>query len=255
MLKRIIWICFLIFWMVPNVNAKETVRITNGEWSPYLSKDLKYHGVGSRIVTDAFASVGIEVEYGFFIWQRSFNQAKAGRWDGTLLWTRNAEREKVFYYSDPVIYEQYVFFHLKSFAFDWQSIDDLKGINIGGVVGYNYGIPFNKAEKEGRIKVRRISKDELNLIKLSKGKISIFPHALDVGYYQIKKFFSKADAALFTHHPRPTIATSFHLLLSKKIKTNANRIKLFNEGLKQLQKDKKIEQYYQESRAGRYEKP
>ncbi len=39
--------------------AEETIRLTNGEWPPYLSKNLKYYGISSRIVTEAFALEGL----------------------------------------------------------------------------------------------------------------------------------------------------------------------------------------------------
>ncbi len=55
---------------VINVRAAETIRLTNGEWQPYLSKDAPHHGFASHIVTEAFALVGVEVEYGFFPWKR-----------------------------------------------------------------------------------------------------------------------------------------------------------------------------------------
>ncbi|MCP4294729.1 MAG: hypothetical protein GY786_03900 [Proteobacteria bacterium] len=65
--------------------SEEIIRITNGEWPPSLSKDLKYYGVGSRTVAEAFALEGIKVEYGFFPWGRFYRYAKRGDWDGSIL--------------------------------------------------------------------------------------------------------------------------------------------------------------------------
>ncbi len=50
--------------------AAETIRLANGEWHSFLSKGAPHHGFASHIVTDAFALVGVEVEYGFFPWSR-----------------------------------------------------------------------------------------------------------------------------------------------------------------------------------------
>ncbi|MBF0233705.1 MAG: hypothetical protein HQK65_11810 [Desulfamplus sp.] len=65
--------------------AKEIIRLTNGEWPPYLHKELKYYGVASRIVTEAFALEGITVEYDFFPWGRAYEYAKSGEWNGSLI--------------------------------------------------------------------------------------------------------------------------------------------------------------------------
>ncbi len=43
--------------------TEETIRLTNGEWIPFLSEDLKHYGVISRIVKEAFALEGMKVEY------------------------------------------------------------------------------------------------------------------------------------------------------------------------------------------------
>ncbi len=62
--------CFLILGCgVAAAQTSKTIRLTNG-WQPYLSKDVPHHGFASHIVTEAFALVGVEVEYGFFPWKR-----------------------------------------------------------------------------------------------------------------------------------------------------------------------------------------
>ena len=91
--------------------AEEKVRIASGEWLPYQSENLKYHGPASRVITEAFALSGIDVEFGYFPWARSYEYAKKGEWDGTFLWFDTSERRKDFFISEPVLNIQYVFFH------------------------------------------------------------------------------------------------------------------------------------------------
>ena len=230
------------------------IRLASGEWAPYQSKNLKYYGVASRIVTEAFTLGGIKVEYNYFPWARSFENAESGEWDGTFLWFNTRERRKAFYISDPVIEIQYVFFYLKSELFDWETIDDLQGIFIGGTLKYDYGMAFQEAEKTGKIKVERTPNDELNFHKLLKKRIRIFPNDLDAGYAIIRKNYTPEQAKLFAFHPRPLKSAPHHLLLSKKIERNKKLIKLFNSGLSRLRKSGKIKLYLKESRRGDYVK-
>ncbi len=44
-----------IFFNTTHVFAEETIRLASGEWEPYQSQHLKYNGVASRIVSEAFA--------------------------------------------------------------------------------------------------------------------------------------------------------------------------------------------------------
>ena len=242
-----------------NVRAQESVRLTNGEWPPFLSEDLEHYGVASRIVTEAFAEEGITVEYGFFPWKRAFMLAQKGqeqkeRWDGTLVWSYSDERVQDFYFSDAVIHSSFVFFHLKTTAFDWNTIDDLKDFKIGATLGYNYGEDFETAEKDGMIKVHRVAEDEQNFIKVLKGRIQIFPQDVDVGYAMLHKQFTKEEAELFTHHPLPVKAVPFSLILSKNVDGNEQLLDVFNRGLKTLRESGKIDQYLSESRKGEYTK-
>ncbi|MCP4396340.1 MAG: amino acid ABC transporter substrate-binding protein [bacterium] len=235
-----------------NVMAQETVRLTNGEWPPFLSEDIKYGGVASRIITEAFALEDIQVEYGFFPWKRSFMLAKKGTWDGSAIWAYNEERAEDFYYSDPVMNSARVFFHLKTTEFDWNAVEDLKGLKIGATIGYIYGTEFEELEKTGALDVHRIAEDEQNFAKLLKGRIQIFPQDIDVGYAMLNKIFSKEEAALFTHHPLPVKDDPLCLLLSKQVEGNEQLLETFNRGLKQLQESGKAEQYLSESRSGEY---
>ncbi len=232
--------------------AQETIRLTNGEFPPLSSEELNHYGIGSRIVTEAFALEGVTVEYGFFAWKRSYDQAKAGRWDGTILWGRTPEREKHFYYSDPIIMDQNVFFYLKGDPFDWTSIEDLKNIPIGATASYHYGEAFQNAERDGVIHVQRALKDELNFRKLLKRKIRIFPSNLHVGLFNIQKHFKPEQAELFAHHPKTIYQRPFHLILSRRVERNTRMMALFNKGLKRLRETNKIEEYATESNLGHY---
>lgn len=236
-----------------SVMAEEKILITNGEWPPYFSQDLKHYGLASRIVTEAFALEGISVEYGFFPWKRALQLAQMGAWDGSALWSHSPEREALFYFSKPVVDSGYVFFHLKSYAFDWSSLEDLKNILVGATLEYHYGEAFERAEEEGVIKVERVHADELNFAKLLAQRIQLFPMTKEVGYAMLSKNFSAKDVAKITHHPSPLRMHPLHLLLTRKNPKNKEYIFKFNAGLKKLRDSGKIQQYLQEVRQGRHE--
>ncbi len=78
MKKWIISLLIFISFYVQALFATDVIRITNGEWAPYLSNKLPNKGFASHIVREAFAAVEIEVKYGFFPWKRSYKLAKEG---------------------------------------------------------------------------------------------------------------------------------------------------------------------------------
>lgn len=235
------------------VSAKEVVTIANGEWSPYASKELKYDGLVSRIVKDAFAEAGVEVAYRFLPWKRGYQMAQLGKLDGQMMRSRNAEREKYFVFSDPILESQSAYFHLKSYSFDWENLSDLKGRRIGGTIGYNYGAEFLAAERRKDIAVHRVPTDIQNFKKLVAGRIDIFPCNTIVGYYLINKNLPPADAALITHNKRLYVREPLYLLLSKKTAGHKELVQRFNVGLKALRERGVVDRYIQEFQRGEYD--
>ncbi|MDM8516805.1 transporter substrate-binding domain-containing protein [Desulfobacterales bacterium HSG16] len=240
---------------VHSSHAGETIRLTNGEWPPYMSETLQYGGTASRIVTEAFALEGVTVQYGWFPWKRGFIYAQKGKWDGSIGWKKTEDRKKFFHFSKPLFEGKTVFFHLKSFDFDWNTIDDLKIFRIGGTLGYGgYGEAFAQAEKDKLINVERIPRDEQNFRKLLFKRIMLFPLDLNVGYAILNQHFAPDEIEKITYHSKPLVSNLYHLILSKKVERNGRMMELFSEGLKQLKASGKYDQFLEESKSGDYSK-
>ncbi len=233
--------------------TQDTIRLTNGDWPPFMSKNGPHHGVASHVITEAFALVGVEVAYGFFPWARSLKLAKEGIWDGSAAWWDREERYQYLFYSDPVAPTTVVFFHLKSTKFDWSTYEDLRKLRVGGSLGNDYGKAFNEAEAAGIIHVELASDDETNLKKLLKGRIDVFPGGSMTIYSQIRDTFAAEEAALFTHHPKPIFEEPLHLLLSKKVPGNEQMLDRFNEGLRMLKESGRWDQMIADGLAGKYD--
>lgn len=228
--------------------AEEVVRLTNGEWAPYFSEKLPHHGIGSRIVTEAFALEGITVKYHFLPWKRALISAQEGEYDGAVGWQINSDREPYFYTSETVWEAPWVFFHLTSLTFDWKTFDDLSPYKIGGTLEYMYTVEFLAAERTGKIKVDRVPRDEQNFRKLVAGRIELFPQLLDIGYYQVRVLFDSDTAKLITHHPKSFGTHAEQLLLSKKVDRSPRLVKIFNRGLKRLKESGTYNKFFEELR-------
>ena len=234
----------LAFHLAAPVQAERIVRITNGEWPPYLSEHLPHYGIASRIVTEAFALQGIAVQYGFFPWPRALASAKTGIWDGTAVWQHSEERERDFYFSEPVFDSGgYVFFHLKKTAFTWSNIDDLARYRIGITNDYFYGEEFQSAVKLGKLAVEGVTSEEQNFRKLLGERIDAFPIIAVVGFAMLNQHFPPSEASRITHHPKILYNKPMFLLLSKKDPRNQKLMEEFNQGLQKLKASGKFDVY------------
>ncbi|MCX4028561.1 transporter substrate-binding domain-containing protein [Endozoicomonas sp. SM1973] len=229
---RLIGLIF-VFLISVKSHAEETVTLSNGEWPPFMGENIKHYGIASYIVKEAFAIESIEVKYEFYPWKRGYTLAKDGEVDGSVVWSWSKEREKSFYYSDPVLYTSEVFFHLKSFELSWKKMEDLIGINIGATIGYYYGEEFKKAEESKTIKVFRVKTDIQNINKLLARRVDVIALEKHVGIWLLSKHFAKLKRRI-TFHQKPINKRTHHLILSRVIDRNSKLMKMFNSGLNKL---------------------
>lgn len=223
--------------MVPvsDIFGKERlITLTSGPWPPFTGEDLDHFGLAAKTVSDAFEREGYAVVFSFRPWMRAFVEAKAGRSRGSILWRWTKAREKTFYFSDPVIMVDIVFFHLKSNRFDWKTLDDLHRVRVGVVNGFKYEDAFDAAVASGGLAAGAVASQEINFKKVLKGRIDITPVVLESGYATLNRLFTPETAALFTHHVRPLARHNLYLILSRKIKENSRVMADFNRGLRRL---------------------
>jgi len=227
--------CFLLiallFSSTSSSSSADLVRLTNGEWKPYLSKHLPDYGVASLVVREAFAAVGMQVEYGFFPWKRSYVIAADGEWDGSVVWVKTPEREKEFLYSDIVISDTQHLFYLRSNPVVWKSGADLKGKKIGLTLHTAYPILEN-LEKKGVIRIERAGNYEELFQRLLERRIDAVPMELNVGNQLLNTTLDQAQKELITYSPTVIDTREFHLIISKSISAGSEVVSKFNRGLK-----------------------
>ncbi|WED20672.1 transporter substrate-binding domain-containing protein [Vibrio sp. JC009] len=233
----------LFILLSANCLAGGTVRLSAGEWKPYISESLDNYGYFTQIVTEAFAAAGIEAQYDFYPWKRAVYQARTGVLDGCIAIAKSEDREREFWFSEqPILVGERVFFYRKEQPFDWVSVYDLRGIPLGATLEYFYGDDFEKAEESGELDVDRVTTDSQNFKKLVAKRIQAFPITKEVGYYILNTEFDAESAKMITHHPKPLITTSFYVILSKANPENENLMKTFNKGFEALKKSGRYEE-------------
>ena len=251
--RLIILICLLALGQ--NVFAGKTINITTGEYAPWTSEKLKHLGFSSHVISEAFKLEGYEVNFTFYPWKRVYEAAKNGdRFQASSWWYPSEERATEFHYSEPLLVDSTVFFHLKDNPMpDWNSLDDLKGKRIGATAGYTYTPEFWDAAKSGSLDIQEASSDELNFKKLLKGRIDMFPTSDLVGQKLLKERFGPEVAETVTFHHIPLMSSPGHLLFSKKVTNGSELVSTFNRGLVKLRESGRYDQFWADLIAGKYD--
>lgn len=243
----------LLLGLPAQASEQPELKISVGDWPPYLSSELRHNGVIAHLISDLLADEGYRVTFQFLPWPRAYSSAAAGRFDASAVWMHKAEREADFLFSAPLLDEQFVFFHLKSLPFDWQRFDDLTGMTLGGGLEYSYGPQFDAFLAENKVKMERVSSDQQNFEKLLKERVVLYPQELNVGYAALRNEFSREDAERITHHPKPLLVNLSYLMLPKRLTQSETLRERFDARLQQFRQDGRYQQYFDALQAGHYQ--
>lgn len=219
--------------------AVKNINLTSGEWPPYLSIDLAKGGIAAQIVSEAFAQQGIKTYYGYYPWKRSYEYARRGygaasfKWHGSLAWIKTEQRERHFWFSDPIVSGNEVLFSLKSKPVHWQKIEDLEGITIGGTLFAAYPT-LEIAARSKLITLDKVGDYQSLFERLLYQRIDAIALTKTVALHYMTNHLSEVEIQQITYSETLVEQRHFRLMLSKKHSENLHYLQQFNQGLQKL---------------------
>ena len=219
---------------IPITRSTETVRITTGDWPPYLDKDLPGGGFLARIIRESFAIEGIEVRFSYFPWSRALALVHSPDYETSAVWSCTEDRSREFVFSAALIPYGWYFYYRAGQHFDWETLTDLQGMTVGLTQDYSYGETLADVIKSGLVYGDVTTSDLANLKKLLLGRIDLFPMDPVVGETMIMQQLGPVAASRLTFHPKPVRTAFFRLPFSRNDEKSARLIQAFNKGLASL---------------------
>lgn len=227
---------------------KKTIYLATFEAPPFISHSLQYSGVLPKITTEAYKLEGYKVVYDFVPIKRSFINTIKGFYDGVVAGQKTPDRAKNFNFGDPILREEIVFFHRKDFKFNWNTINDIKGLIVGSRIGVTgYGQEFWNAAKNNLFSIEYNTETHNSFKQLLAGRIDILPTQKHVGFAALNNYFTKEGAAKITYSKKPLNTADYYILFSKKGKHGQEIIDAFNSGLRKLKASGQYDKWLDEA--------
>lgn len=223
-----------------------SIVIVTGDYPPAINNLDADKGYISRLVSDAFALEGIKADFLFVPWARGLRMTRLGRESCIMYYAKTPDRIKSFLFSEPILEEEWLFFHLKSTPVKWQKLTDLSRYIIGATLSYSYSEEFHKLADEQALNVHWVARDKQNWQMLMAGRIDIFPSA-KTGWYQLRQLYSEAALEQITTHPKPLKTNLGYLLCSKEHPNGEFYRDKFNQGFAKLKKLRAVSYYIPDS--------
>ena len=193
---KVIRYFFIIFFITATVSysSQEELLIIGEEFIPFeFQKGKDVVGIDIDIITHVFNKLNIPFKVRILPWKRAWMMAERGLADAILSTSRKKEREPYLFYPKNNMWESEVVFFTssKKFIFDFKGYETAvnENLKIGIVRGNSYNESFWKAfpYKDGTTifkiknngllnnKLEEVFNIKLNLKKIAKGRIDLFP--------------------------------------------------------------------------------
>jgi polar amino acid transport system substrate-binding protein len=223
----------------------KTVTLTSLEWPPYTSESLAQLGASSAVATAAFKAMGYDLKIEFYPWNRAVLYAKTDpKYIGYFPEYYSKENEADFLYSAPMGTGPLGFVERKDSPVKWQSLNDLKPLTIGVVNGYINTAEFDEMVSAKKLKVDGVVDDNTNVVKVANKRIPlavIDPNVLNYLVYHDKVIIPYRDVVQFN---AKTLELKSLYVCFKKGAEGQKWAAIYNEGLKKINVDKIMRDYF-----------
>jgi ABC-type amino acid transport substrate-binding protein len=225
-----------------NPFAAQKATLVTLDWEPYIGQSLAGKGYVFEIVTAAFKKAGYEVEINFYPWERSLRMAQTGQVDGLFPEYYDSRRLPDFIYSKafpggPVgLYarkDSNIKFTMNPGRNQTAALKALDKYRFGVVRGYINTKEFDNASF---LQKEAADSDETNLRKLYAKRIDLIFIDKFVAQYIIKTKLPQFGNELVFLEP-PLEVKPLYIVFSKKSPAYQQKLKAFNRGLQQIEKD------------------
>jgi polar amino acid transport system substrate-binding protein len=227
-MRRLLFAAIILVFLLSPAAHAEKVKIMTGEWFPYVSESIDDFGFAAEVVTEAFASVGIDTEFEFAPWPRCESMVKYGKAFGAFPYLRNKKREQYAMFSDHIADSRFVFFYKKKGKvgkLQFDSLEELQKYKIAGAKGYFYNTIFRKYG----LNIEYNLLVENSFKKLNLGAVDLVPEDSLVGWALIQKLFPGKKSRFSSS--KEFIKDRLHIMVSKEYPGSAALMDKFNQGL------------------------
>jgi len=223
-------LCLTVAMLATPAAARETLNLVANFWGPYTENNLPDKGQASHLVTKLLSDAGYGATIDILPWQRALSMTYLGRADGIVAIWRTRERQEKILFSEPYMYNRLSLLHRKGALSNVKTIADLKGLNIGIGMGYDYSQEFIEAthfRKDAAV-------DTLaNLKKLLAGRVdAILEDETIVDYYLAKYASELPGAENLEFSKMPLMILPLHFGVSRQRRDAEEIIMRFNAALR-----------------------
>jgi len=187
------------------------------------------HGFDHEVVIEAFRRTGVEAQVVYVPWTRAVSDTTNGLSPALLSCARNAERTRVYLFSDPISQDTYGLYYRKDYKPpDILKLEDVIGQSVASVSGY---ASLAKLQEIGADPIE-VRSEAAGFQMLALGRFDFLYSGRQATDFQIMQHGMTGQFGFVE-----TENWEYHLCFSKKHPQTSELLPLFNKGLAEIRAD------------------
>ena len=155
-----------------SVAQAQTYKLASGDFPPFTGEKVANGGLATEIIVKVINELGDQSDIKFLPWKRGFKKTLEGEYFGTFAYSKNNERLKTWFYSEPLYTLEEVFIVQGDSTFSFSTDYDLRGKTVCKPAGYNlFGL--KKMAESGIIKIEQPPNMKHCFRMLSAGRVDM----------------------------------------------------------------------------------
>ncbi|MEM6663274.1 MAG: transporter substrate-binding domain-containing protein [Pseudomonadota bacterium] len=223
--------------LATSARADDFALVTGDDYPPFTGTNLINQGLATAIVRTAFKRMGHEVTVAFKPWKRGYADVQAGKFLGTFPYGKNADREALFHYSEPLYTFGQYFFAKSDSPHKFEEDEDLAGLRICLPIGYN-PVRVKKLVEAGTVTMVRPPDIESCFKMVDRGRADLVRVNDIVGWSIVESLYGNRDG--FRMIATPVRESIEHFIVPRSNPKGGAMISAFNEALMQMQRSGEI---------------
>jgi|GEM_PF-5630290 len=227
-----IWLVLLLAFALRPAAAAAVWRLGTVELPPSISEKAPNQGYYAVLLRRVLQELDAQAQFVFLPPQRAFQLAVNGELDGVLPYKRTAEREKLFWFSDPFFTAKVRVFLRADDGWDPGQAADLRS-QLGCTLQGAQAPDVLQLEVDAqRVPLQRVTQIEACFRMLQLGRVRFVIAGQNTGGSAAKLLRNEGLRIRMAHFV--VAEEPVHLALSRKLPQSEARLRAFNQALRKL---------------------
>jgi len=220
-----------VLWTLP-VQAREVWRMSTAELPPAIGAKLPSQGYYPVLVRRVLQELDTDLELDFLPPHRAMQEAAEGRHIAVFPMVRTPEREREFLVSEPIFIVRVRVFVRRDDPWNGGGVEALRGHLLCNILGAKLHPELQQAVDDGRLQVQRVGEIGACFRMLALRRVRFVVTGENTGFEGMQAL---PDGGRLFRVAGPVLAEQpVHLLFSRRIRGNAQRMQAFDQALRRL---------------------